>query len=122
MTAATAAGTDGEHDLDARRRCADRTPNAECRTADASRASVTLRPGPGTRSDSPPLAIATAPLRCQFDRQSSTLPRGGVMRRRSALVITALTITGTVLASTPASARPIDKGHFHDVFTTDPYN
>ena len=27
-----------------------------------------------------------------------------------------------VLASAPASARPIDKGHFHDVFTSDVYD
>lgn len=27
-----------------------------------------------------------------------------------------------MLASTPATARPIDKGHFHDVFTSDVYD
>jgi hypothetical protein len=31
-------------------------------------------------------------------------------------------MAGIVLASTPASARPIDKGHFHDVFTGDVFN
>jgi hypothetical protein len=44
------------------------------------------------------------------------------MGRRSVLLITGLAIAGTVLASTPASARPIDKGHFHDVFTSDVYD
>ena len=44
------------------------------------------------------------------------------MRARSALLIAGLGIAGTVLASTPATARPIDKGHFHDVFTSDIYD
>jgi hypothetical protein len=44
------------------------------------------------------------------------------MRGRSALLTAGLAITSTVLASTPASARPIDKGHFHDEFTSDPYS
>ena len=44
------------------------------------------------------------------------------MRGRSALLIAGLAITGSVLASTPATARPIDKGHFHDVFTGDVYD
>ena len=44
------------------------------------------------------------------------------MRGRSALLIAGLAITGSVLASTPATARPIDKGHFHDVFTSDVYD
>ena len=44
------------------------------------------------------------------------------MRGRSALLIAGLAITATVLASTPATARPIDKGHFHDVFTSDVYD
>ena len=43
-------------------------------------------------------------------------------RRRSALLIAGLGITCTVLASTPATAKPIDKGHFHDVFTGDVYD
>jgi hypothetical protein len=38
------------------------------------------------------------------------------MRGRSALLIAGLAITGSVLASAPATAKPIDKGHFHDVF------
>jgi hypothetical protein len=42
--------------------------------------------------------------------------RGGLMSARSVLVIAALVIAGTVLASAPATAKPIDKGHFHDVF------
>ena len=44
------------------------------------------------------------------------------MRGRSALLIAALAITGSVLASAPATAKPIDKGHFHDVFTSDVYD
>jgi hypothetical protein len=44
------------------------------------------------------------------------------MRGRSALLIAGLAITGSVLASTPATAKPIDKGHFHDVFTGDVYD
>ena len=38
------------------------------------------------------------------------------MRRRSALLITGLAVAG-LLVSTPATAKPLDKGHFHDVFT-----
>jgi hypothetical protein len=44
------------------------------------------------------------------------------MRGRSGLLIAGLGIAGTVLASTPATARPIDMGHFHDVFTSDVYD
>jgi hypothetical protein len=44
------------------------------------------------------------------------------MRGRSALLIAGLAITGSVLATTPATAKPIDKGHFHDVFTGDVYD
>ena len=43
------------------------------------------------------------------------------MRGRSALIV-GLAIPAAVLVSTPAAARPIEKGHFHDVFTTDVYN
>jgi hypothetical protein len=43
------------------------------------------------------------------------------MRGRPVL-IAALAMAGTVIASTPAAAKPIDKGHFHDVFTSDVYN
>ena len=38
------------------------------------------------------------------------------MRGRFAFLITGLAVASLV-ASTPAIARPIDKGHFHDVFT-----
>ena len=48
--------------------------------------------------------------------------QGGVMRGRSVLLIAGLAIAGTMLASTPATAQPIDKGHFHDVFTSDVYD
>ena len=44
------------------------------------------------------------------------------MRGRFALLTAGLAITGSVLASTPATAKPIDKGHFNDVFTSDVYN
>ncbi len=44
------------------------------------------------------------------------------MRGRSALLIAGLAITGSVLAGTPAAAAPIDKGHFHDVFSGDVYD
>lgn len=44
------------------------------------------------------------------------------MRGRSVLLIAGLAIAGTVLAGTPANARPIDKGHFHDVFTGDVFD
>lgn len=39
------------------------------------------------------------------------------MRPRMALLITGLTIAGSLAVSTPATAAPLDKGHFHDVFT-----
>src|SRR6266516_2318237 len=39
------------------------------------------------------------------------------MRGRSAFLITGLAVASLV-ASTAATARPIDKGHFHDVFTS----
>jgi len=43
--------------------------------------------------------------------------------RRSviAFLITGLAVASLV-TSTPATAQPIDKGHFHDVFTSDPYD
>jgi hypothetical protein len=44
------------------------------------------------------------------------------MRGRSALLIAGLFTAGAALASAPATAKPIDKGHFHDVFTSDVYN
>jgi hypothetical protein len=48
------------------------------------------------------------------------------MRGRSAFLITALAVASlaasTLVASTSATARPIDKGHFHDVFTSDVYD
>jgi hypothetical protein len=40
---------------------------------------------------------------------------------RSGVLVAGLAILGTLLAGT-ASARPIDKGHFHDVFTGDVYS
>jgi len=44
---------------------------------------------------------------------------------RRPLLVAALALTlaaVTVLASTPATARPIEKGHFHDDFTGDVYD
>src|SRR3712207_1353479 len=46
---------------------------------------------------------------------------GGVMRGRSALVA-GLAVTGMALGVAPADARPIEKGHVHDVFTEDPFD
>src|SRR4026209_593771 len=48
---------------------------------------------------------------------------GGCLGRGlSVLLIAGLVIAGAVLASPPATAKPIDKGHFHDVFTSDVYD
>ena len=44
------------------------------------------------------------------------------MKGRSALLIAGLIIAGMALVSAPATARPIDKGHFHDVFTGEAYD
>ena len=44
------------------------------------------------------------------------------MRGRAALLITGLAIAGVISTSTSAVARPIDKGHFDDVFTSDVYD
>jgi hypothetical protein len=44
------------------------------------------------------------------------------MRTRSLILIAGLAIAGLVGTGTSAVARPIDKGHFHDVFTDDPYD
>jgi hypothetical protein len=51
-----------------------------------------------------------------------TTTKGGIMRGRSVLLIAGLAIAGSVLVSTPAAAKPIDKGHFHDVFTDEVYD
>ena len=44
------------------------------------------------------------------------------MKGRSALLIAGLIVAGTALVSAPAIARPIDKGHFHDVLTSPVYD
>ena len=44
------------------------------------------------------------------------------MRTRSLILIAGLAIAGLVGTGTSAVAQPIDKGHFHDVFTDDPYD
>ncbi len=38
-------------------------------------------------------------------------------RSRSAVIVTGLVFAGGLIASSPASARPLDQGHFHDVVT-----
>ena len=37
-------------------------------------------------------------------------------------LVTGIAIAGTVIAGTSATGKPIDKGHFHDEFTSDVYN
>ena len=44
------------------------------------------------------------------------------MRGRLAILLTALAVAGVVSTSTSAVARPIDKGHFDDVFTSKVYD
>ena len=44
------------------------------------------------------------------------------MRGRSVPLIAGLAFAGTMLASTPATAAPLDKGHFHDVSTSPVYD
>ena len=44
------------------------------------------------------------------------------MRGRLAVLITGVAIAAAVAAGTPATAAPIDKGHFHDVETFDVYD
>jgi hypothetical protein len=39
------------------------------------------------------------------------------MRGRSAGLILGLAIANALVATTPATAKPLEKGHFHDVFT-----
>jgi len=41
---------------------------------------------------------------------------------RRTVIVAGLAVACTVLAGTSATARPIDKGHFHDVFTSDVYD
>jgi hypothetical protein len=41
------------------------------------------------------------------------------MKVRFALLVAALAIAGNSVVTTSANARPLDKGHFHDVFTDD---
>ena len=44
------------------------------------------------------------------------------MKGRCAFLIAELAVVGTVVTATPASARPIYKGQFHDVFTSDVFD
>lgn len=56
----------------------------------------------------------------QSDPQTRT---GGVVPRGTALLIAGSGIAGAMLvSSTPVNAQPIEKGHFHDVFTSDVYD
>jgi hypothetical protein len=41
---------------------------------------------------------------------------------RAAVAACGLALVGGIVASAPAAAQPIDKGHFHDVFTSDVYD
>src|ERR1700761_1153725 len=60
------------------------------------------------------------------DGRLSRLTRGGAMRGRSAFLITGLAVASlaasTLIASTAATAQPIDKGRFHEVSTSDVYD
>src|SRR3954467_6386362 len=75
--------------------------------------------GSKTRDD-----IVRSPLHSHAHRWWSRVSSrwGEVMRGRSGLVVVGLMVTSIALTSTPASAQPIDKGHFHDSFTSKPYN
>lgn len=44
------------------------------------------------------------------------------MKGRSALLVVGLAIAAAPVTSAPASAKPIEKGHFHDVFTSEVYD
>src|SRR5215510_10166382 len=44
------------------------------------------------------------------------------MGARPVLLITGLAIASVISVSTSAAAQPIDKGHFHDIFTSDVYD
>src|SRR5919201_5123743 len=52
----------------------------------------------------------------------NTTKGGIIMRGRSVLLIAGLAIAGSLLVGTPATAKPIDKGHFEDVFTSEVYD
>jgi hypothetical protein len=41
---------------------------------------------------------------------------------RAAVAACGLALVGGMVASAPAAARPIEKGHFHDIFTSDVYD
>lgn len=44
------------------------------------------------------------------------------MRTRLLILIAGLAVASIISTSTSAVAQPIDQGHFHDVFTDDPYD
>src|SRR6185503_5857298 len=82
------------------------------------------RLGPSLGYSAEALGGSSVDFRTDHLKQSPQLRghQGGIMRGRSALLIAGLAVTGSVLASTPATAKPIDKGQFHDVFTSDVYD
>jgi hypothetical protein len=41
---------------------------------------------------------------------------------RAAVAACGLALVGGMVAGAPAAARPIEKGHFHDIFTSDVYD
>jgi hypothetical protein len=43
-------------------------------------------------------------------------------RLRAAVAACGLVLVGGLVVSAPAAAKPLDKGHFHDVFTSDVYD
>ena len=55
-------------------------------------------------------------------RRIISATRESVVKGRCAFLIAGLAIAGSIFAGTPASARPVDKGHFDDVFTGEVYD
>jgi hypothetical protein len=45
-----------------------------------------------------------------------------MVRGRCAFLIAGVAVAAAFVGGTPAGAQPIDKGHFHDVFTSDVYD
>jgi hypothetical protein len=44
------------------------------------------------------------------------------MRPRSALLVTAIAVAGSLVTSSPAAAKPLEKDHFHDDFLGEVYD
>jgi hypothetical protein len=109
----------GRRWLSSRRRCS--TGQRIRSAASVACSALTVGRGSVANSESPNRTIAASQMLLNTDLGCRFSRRRGAMRGRSVL-IAGLAIAGTVLASTPALARPIDKGHFHDVFTSDVYD